>query len=826
MTGVLYPTLAVAALLVLVSGTVPLAERLRVPHTALLALLGIIVGYVLLLFQSGESPAVGRELLQGLGDLGIDPSAFLTIFLPPLLFVGGLSIDVRRLFDEIGAVLLLAIVAVIVCTAVVGYALAWITDHSLVACLLLGAIIATTDPSAVVAIFRDLGAPRRLQMLIESESLFNDAAAIALFSMLVGFLTAERQPEISAAVLDFLSDFGGGLLLGYLLARAMCALAPWLQGSLVAEMTLTIALAYLAYAVGETWLGVSGVVAVVTASVTSAAYGPLRMAPRNWRSILETWGQVGFLASSLIIVLAAMLATRIVSEVTLSDALMVLVVVATALAARAAILYGLFPVLRALRLTSPVSHRYRAVILWGGLRGAVTIVLALAISENRALPPEVRHFVAVQAIGFVLFTLFVKAPTLRSLLRFLGLDALDPVERALRDRVVDLSRAAMREHLTQIAEQYRLDPGIAARLLPRPRTGTAAAPPVPADVALRVGLLTLAGREKELYLRHFDEGTVSRRLVAMLVAFADRLADRTRAEGAEGYAAAGTETASFGRRFTLALWLHRRLGFGRPLAYCLADRFEVLLIQQLVVRELATMTREAVGPILGADVERAIGRVVTERLEAIRNALSALELQYPAYAQEMGAQHLARTMLRVEAVDYRQKLDQSLISREVYRDLQRGLNERRRSLEQRPVLDLGLKLMDMVRRVGMFADLDGDRLQSIARKLKPMLVTPGEAIVRRGEAGSDMYFVAAGEVEVRVEGGPVILRSGDFFGELALLRGQPRTADVIAKGYCHLLVLESREYRRFLREYPDLRAEIEKTATARMQSNAASAAMD
>lgn len=825
MTGILLPTFALASLLVLVSGTVPLAERLRLPPTVLLALLGIVLGYILLLFQAGDAALVGADLLQGLGGLGIEANVFLTLFLPPLLFVAGLTVDVRRLFDEIGAVLLLAVVAVVVCTAVVGYALAWVTGYGLVACLLLGAIIATTDPSAVIAIFRDLGAPRRLLVLIEGESLFNDAAAIALFSMLLGFLTAGQQPDLGMAAVRFFQDFGGGLLVGYVLARAACAVAPLLLGSLVAEMTLTIALAYLSYAIGDAYVGQAGVVAVATASLTTAVYGPLSMAPRNWRSILQLWGQVEFLASSLIVVLAAMLATRIISEVTLSDALLVLVVTASALAARATILYGFFPAIRAMRLAGPIGHRYRAVILWGGLRGAVTIVLALAVSENRLLPPDIRHFVAVLAIGFVLFTLLVNAPTLRPLLRVLRLNALDPVERALRDRVVDLSRATIRRQLTDIAQQYRLDAGVAERLLPRaPEAGQA--PPVDTDVGVRVGLLTLVGREKELYLRHFDEGTVSRRLVARLASYADRLADRTRAEGVEGYRRTGGEAASFGGRFRGALWLHRRLRLSGPLASALADRFEMLLIQQLVMSELSLMTREAIGPILGPEAERILADIVSGRLEGIRNALSALELQYPVYAEEMGVQHLARTMLRIEAADYRQKLEESLISREVYRDLQHDLRERRRKLERRPVLDLGLKLADMVRRVDMFAGLDRKRLQAIGAKLKPMLATPGERVVAKGERGGAMYFVAAGEVEVRLDRGPVVLKSGDFFGELALLRRQPRTADVVAKGYCHLLVLEARDYRRFLRANPDLRAEIEKTATARMQSNAAPAAMD
>src|SRR5690606_16150546 len=105
----------------------------------------------------------------------------LSIFLPVLLFQAGLTIDVRRMMDDAVPILVLAVVAVLVCSAFVGLALDAVSDVGLVACLMLGAIVATTDPVAVIGIFRDLGAPRRLSLLVEGESLFNDAAAIALF---------------------------------------------------------------------------------------------------------------------------------------------------------------------------------------------------------------------------------------------------------------------------------------------------------------------------------------------------------------------------------------------------------------------------------------------------------------------------------------------------------------------------------------------------------------------------------------------------------------------------------------------------------------------
>jgi CPA1 family monovalent cation:H+ antiporter len=162
--------------------------------------------------------------------------------------------------------------------------------------------------------------------------------------------------------------------------------------------------------------------------------------------------------------------------------------------------------------------------------------------------------------------------------------------------------------------------------------------------------------------------------------------------------------------------------------------------------------------------------------------------------------------------------EDALISREVYRDLQHELSDRRQSLEQRPVLDLGLKLQGMMRSLPMFADLPADSVERIGRLLRPRLAIPGEHVIRKGDKGDAMYFIANGEVEVRIPSRPVRLKEADFFGELALLHNAPRTADVVAVGFCQLLALDRGDFHRFLRANPTLKDQIERAAEARMSN--------
>src|SRR5215470_6268054 len=171
----------------MVSILVPLAERLRLPHTVLLAVSGLALGF-LGNWISGQSVGVLRDIFAGLDRLEVSTEVFLPLFLPPLLFTAGLGIDVRRLIDEISAVLLMAVVAVVVCIAGVAGAVQLATGNEIVVCLLLGAIVSTTDPAAVIAIFRDVGAPKRLSILAEGESLLNDAVAISAFGFFMALL--------------------------------------------------------------------------------------------------------------------------------------------------------------------------------------------------------------------------------------------------------------------------------------------------------------------------------------------------------------------------------------------------------------------------------------------------------------------------------------------------------------------------------------------------------------------------------------------------------------------------------------------------------------
>src|SRR6516164_1003130 len=457
MLDIAFVLLVIAALLVVVALCQPLAAYLRLPPPVLLGVVGVGLGVFRAIMSQLGWPTQTDPFADIFVALPFSSASFIYVFLPLLVFEAGIVTDVRRMLQDAAPILLLAVVATLITTGVVGLALWPLSGVSLIACLLLGAVIATTDPAAVIAIFRDVGAPARLTRLVEGEALLNDAAAIALFAVLLGMIVSGREPDIGSGLREFFLSFIGGGVLGLLAGRALLAVIPWVRDDRLAEATLTLALAYAVFVAAERLFHVSGVVAVLGSGLTVSALGRARIAPHNWSFLTDLWDQIAFWARSLVFILASILVPRLLGDVGLHDLMLVAVLVAAAFAARILVLFALMPPLEYCNLTQPINSAYKLAITWGGLRGALTLVLALAATENTALGPEVKRFVAVLATGLVLFTLFVNGTTLRLAISLLGLDRLSPRNQVLRDQVLALSYAEVSDSVRGMARDHALD---------------------------------------------------------------------------------------------------------------------------------------------------------------------------------------------------------------------------------------------------------------------------------------------------------------------------------------------------------------------------------
>uniref|UniRef100_UPI0035697DAB cation:proton antiporter n=1 Tax=Phaeovulum sp. TaxID=2934796 RepID=UPI0035697DAB len=430
-------TAVIASLFIVIGAAEPLAARLRLPYSVILAVLGILIASGAIFFLRTDLTDALNPVAEAILGLPIRSNVFLYVFLPTLLFQATLGMNLRRMLDDWVPILVLAVVAVVVATLSVGYALFWVSSLPLAACLLIGAIVSTTDPSAVISIFRSISAPRRLARIIEGESLLNDAAAIALFGLFMAFvMLGVPNPELSDALARFPILIAGGAVTGWLAAR----IAVWIMALFgrheLALISVSVALPYLAYIGAEQSIGASGVIAVVAAGLTLNLTGPGRLPPQAWVNLREVWNLLAHWAGALIFILAALLIPRLLEEVRLDDIVLIGVVILAAIAARMVILFGLLPLLTFLRVSPAVDRPFRVAILWGGLRGAVTLALALAVTESFLVPIEVKRLVGILATGFTLFTLMVQGTTLRTVIGWLGLDRLSPIDEAMSRQVV------------------------------------------------------------------------------------------------------------------------------------------------------------------------------------------------------------------------------------------------------------------------------------------------------------------------------------------------------------------------------------------------------
>ncbi|MSU89482.1 cyclic nucleotide-binding domain-containing protein [Rhodobacteraceae bacterium 2CG4] len=816
-------TALIASLFLVIGMAEPLAGRLRLPYSVILALLGIAIGLSASFFLRTELTDALNPVAEAILNLPIRANVFLYVFLPTLLFQVTLGMDLRRMLDDWVPILVLAVVAVAMATLAIGYALYWASPLPLMACLLIGSIVSTTDPSAVVGIFRSIAAPRRLARIVEGESLLNDAAAIALFGLFMGFVMAGvPDPDIGTALARFPRLILGGAAVGWLAARlAVGAMAPMRRHPL-AQISVSVALPYLAYIGAEQLVGASGVIAVVAAGMTLNLMGPGRLEPAAWTGLREVWDLLAHWAGALIFLLAALLIPRLLGQVRPTDLALIAVATAAALAARAAILFGLLPLLSAVRLSPPVERPYRTAILWGGLRGAVTLALALAVTESVLVPDTVKRLTGIVATGFTLFTLLAQGTTLRWVTGRLGLDRLSPIDAALSNQVVAVALQQVREDVAAATESYELPRETvraeAKRFAERLDIAVAEAE-ASAEILARdrvtLGLIALAGAERDMILDRFRERVISPRLADAILADADRLIEAARNGGRTGYMRAARSDPFAGRGIRLAWALRNRLRYSRPLARLTADRFEILLAQRLILRDLHGFIDRRIRRIHGRRVADVLHELLDRRQEAVAQWLDGLHLQYPGYADQLERRFIRRTALRLEEREYDTMRADGLIGAELHLTLLQGV-AMRRALTERPIgLDIAVRKPDLVRQVPLFAGMEAAALARLQRALVTRRVRAGEVIMRRDDPASSVFFIASGAVELRVAGQTWRLGRGEMFGQIAMLQQKPRRAEAQAIAPCTLLVLSEARFRRLLARNARVRDAVRASAEAR-----------
>lgn len=468
-------TLAIFTMLALSSVAVFWAKRVGLPHTVFLVLLGIGLGIL--------SGLPGFSFFH---EFTLTPELLFYLLLPTLIFESAYNINARRMVEDTVPVLLLAIVSLLISTLAIGGALYLILpllglNVPFLVTLIFGALISATDPVAVLALFKEFGAPRRLSLIFEGESLFNDATAVALFLvlldvMLFGFHGAETVTE---GLIAFTSMMLGGVILGLIMGGLFAKLVGSTRESEIASITLTVVLAHLTFivaelashhlAIGAIEFPISPIIATTIASLVMGNYGRPKIHPRAEEFVEMLWGQLAFMANSLIFILIGILFV----SAPIFDPTMITVVLITIVVVALSRTISIYPVIGLYNRFAPTDRvlpkSWQHLLSWGSLRGALAVTMVLLIPETATVPGwdlslSVRDFLLAITVGCIFATLFIKATTIRRFMSTLKLDTLTKTEEIEYQEARALIHHEVCERLTTYADRGYINAAAATRL--------------------------------------------------------------------------------------------------------------------------------------------------------------------------------------------------------------------------------------------------------------------------------------------------------------------------------------------------------------------------
>ena len=466
-------TLAIFAMLGISSLAIFWAKKVKLPHTVFLVVIGLVIGFIAQL-----------PFFSFFSEFTLTPELLFYLLLPTLIYESAYNINVRRMVEDTKIILILSVIGLLVSTVVIGGALYYILAFlgmavPFIVTLLFGALISATDPVAVLALFKEYGAPRRLSLIFEGESLFNDATAVALFLVLleVAQYGYHGFDTILEGTITFTSMMVGGVLFGVLIGAVFSKLIGYARENEIASITLMVVLAHVTFIlaeilshhlkIGEFHFALSPIIATTVAALLMGNYGRSKVHPRAEEFVENLWGQLAFMANSLIFILIGVIFVNVPTL----DANMILVVIITILTVATARAISIYPVVGVFNAfaskTTKVPMSWQHLLSWGSLRGALAVTMVLYISDDLTFPGwsldmSPKDFLLSLTVGCIFATLFIKATTIQTFMRKLKLDELTDIEKVEAQEARALIHHEVQERINQYSERGYIDKTVAA----------------------------------------------------------------------------------------------------------------------------------------------------------------------------------------------------------------------------------------------------------------------------------------------------------------------------------------------------------------------------
>jgi len=429
-----------------------LLKNTAIPYSVALLLLGMLIGSML---DFELTTPIFNEVKASFSLASqLDSNLIMFIFLPALVFESAFSLEVHLFKRMLSQIALLAIPGLIICTLFTALLSMWVLpwEWTIPTALMFGAIVSATDPVAVVALLKEMCSRARLQTLLEGESLLNDGTAIVLFTL---FLTLATQvkPEFNtlAVIIEFFRVVLIGVVIGAVVAGISLAFIGSLFNDSLIEIALTLVLPYVVFYLSEHVFHASGVVSVVTLALIYAGPGRTRFSPEVMEHMHHFWHTLSYLFNTLIFILVGLVVSTRLGVADLANWEYLAIIFMGILIIRTVVIVGLMPILA--RIGIGLTKEKSIVLIWGGLRGAVSLALALIVATNESLDIQLRDQVLFLTSGIVVLTIIVNGSSMRFVMAKLGLDKLPAAKQKTLAKVQD----KVSDEILKVREKLQAD---------------------------------------------------------------------------------------------------------------------------------------------------------------------------------------------------------------------------------------------------------------------------------------------------------------------------------------------------------------------------------
>ncbi len=457
--------LALFTLLTLSAAVYFAAKKIHVPYTVLLVAVGIVLALIVNI--PILEPYVGF-----IDDIRLTPELLFYLFLPVLIFESAYNMNIRKIVESAWSVTLLSVVGLLISALVIASLLYFIFPFlglsiPFIVCLLFASIISATDPVAVLSLFKEFGAPKRLTLIFEGESLFNDGTAVALFFVVLAIAVGgfHGATTIFEGVAMFTIMVVGGIVFGLFMALLFSKALRYTRSNEFVSVLLLIISAHFTfilcelinehgYMIGNIEFKLSSIIATTITALFLGNYSRHILSPQSESYIEKFVGHIAFVINSLVFILIGILFIQ--TNVSVAELWLPIVVTVLVVAfARAVSIYSVIIPFNTLGLEERIPKEWQHLLSWGSLRGALAIIVAFLIPTDlqidgwtAAFTPQ--EFVLALIIGCILATLFIKAVTIGPMMRKFKVTDPTPVQRA---HYIDLASYYLHTERVRFEEQ-------------------------------------------------------------------------------------------------------------------------------------------------------------------------------------------------------------------------------------------------------------------------------------------------------------------------------------------------------------------------------------